>query len=96
MSGLLANPKNLNVYLRSKNFEKEPELCPIEDPWYFTKYGKEQFSEKMLGLMTSPNVRASQQSKKRLDLPPVNNLLPKNLDVLPPRDEASKKPMLIK
>jgi insulysin len=29
MSCLLANPKNLNVYLRSKNFEKEPELCPI-------------------------------------------------------------------
>jgi hypothetical protein len=34
--------------------------------------------------MRSPNVKASQESKlgKKLDLPPPNNLLPKNLDVL--------------
>ena len=41
MSELLVQPQNLNIYLRSKTFEATPELCPIEDPWYFTKYGKE-------------------------------------------------------
>lgn len=39
MSELLSDPSNLNIYIRSKTFT--PEQCPIEDPWYFTKYGKE-------------------------------------------------------
>ena len=98
MSELLVNPKNLNIYLRSKTFESTPELCPIEDNWYLTKYGKEQFNEKLLSLMTAPNVRESQKSKKNLDLPPQNNLLPKNLDVLPHLEgaETNKKPVLLK
>jgi len=98
MSGLISDPRNLNIYLRSKSFEKTPEACPIEDPWYKTKYGKEKFSEKLLGLMVSPKV--AQHKNKQLDLPPPNNLLPKNLDVLPTLskedDEVSKKPVLIK
>lgn len=41
MSDMLADPKNVNIYLRSKTFEATPDLVPIQDPWYFTKYGKE-------------------------------------------------------
>lgn len=41
MSEMLTDPKNVNIYLRSKTFEASPDLCPIQDPWYFTKYGKE-------------------------------------------------------
>lgn len=58
-STMLAEPTNLNIYLRSKTFTPE-EHCPIEDPWYFTKYGKEQFSESLLSLMSKPNVERTQ------------------------------------
>jgi secreted Zn-dependent insulinase-like peptidase len=95
MSELLTQPQNLNIYLRSKTFSEEQ--CPIADPWYFTKYGKEKFSDRILQLITSPNAL---QTKKRLDLPPPNNLLPKNLDVLPPLPLSSadyaKKPVLLR
>lgn len=36
--------------------------------------------------MLHPNVAIT---KKKLDLPPPNNLLPKNLDILPKNDEFS-------
>lgn len=49
MSEILTNPKHLNIFLRSKTFQDEQ--CPITDPWYFTKYGKEHFSEKLLSLI---------------------------------------------
>jgi secreted Zn-dependent insulinase-like peptidase len=84
MSELIADPKNLNIYIRSKSFEKNPELTPLEDQWYFTKYGKEKFNETLLRRMTQPSVT---QSTKKLDLPPPNLLLPKNLDVLPKSDD---------
>jgi secreted Zn-dependent insulinase-like peptidase len=29
MSELLTDPKNVNIYLRSKTFEASPDLCPI-------------------------------------------------------------------
>ena len=51
MSDLLFNPKNLNIYLRSKNFDVSTQ-CTLEDPFYNTKYGREPFSEHLLGLMT--------------------------------------------
>lgn len=74
----------MNMYLRSKTFEKTPNLCTIDDPWYHTKYGKEPFSEKLLKCMIKPDVSVTQKVKgKKLDLPPPNNLLPKSLDLLP-------------
>jgi secreted Zn-dependent insulinase-like peptidase len=42
--------------------------------------------------MNNPNVVTS---KKILDLPPPNNLIPKNLDVLPPNPELSQRPILV-
>jgi insulysin len=90
MSELLTNPKNTNIYLRSKTFEKQPELCPITDPWYYTKYGKEAFPSALFSRMTSPNV----SGKKPLDLPPPNVLLPKSLDML--SSAAPGKPTLLK
>lgn len=93
MSDLLVNPKNLNIYLRSKTFSEEPSLTPIEDRWYKTKYGKEAFNEKLLKIMTQPSVKIT---KKKLDLPPANNLLPKNLDVLPATVPPMEKPELMR
>lgn len=94
MSKHIINPHNLNIYHRSKNFESKPELVPQEDRWYKTKYGKEKFSEKLLNLITNPNSKGS--GKKHLDLPPANNLLPKNLDVLPVAQEGDKPYLLQK
>ena len=51
MSELLTNPKNLNIYIRSKNFDASSQ-CTLEDPFYSTKYGREPFSEHLLRLMT--------------------------------------------
>jgi insulysin len=93
MSSLIVDPNNANIYMRSKSFEGKPEVVPIEDQWYGTKYGKAKFDEKLLKLMKEPNVPPS---RKRLDLPPANPLLPKNLDVLPKADPAQTKPELLR
>lgn len=53
MSNLIADPKNLNIYMRSKSFEKD---CTREDKWYKTKYSRESFSEDLLKIITAPNV----------------------------------------
>ena len=90
MANLIADPKNLNIFFRSKSFENE---CTLEDKWFGTKFSKEGFSEHLLTLMKSPNVKIT---KKVLDLPPVNTLLPKNLDILPEDPENTHKPMLLK
>ena len=42
--------------------------------------------------MLSPNI---QFKNKKIDLPPVNNLLPKSLDILDKDEEYSKKPVLL-
>jgi secreted Zn-dependent insulinase-like peptidase len=93
MSELIADPKNLNIYIRSKSFESNPELVPLEDQWYFTKYGKEKFNEDLIKCMKTPSVEAS---RKKLDLPPPNPLLPKNLDVLPKSEPVQTKPELVR
>ena len=43
--------------------------------------------------MRNPNV---DQSKRKLDLPPLNNLLPKNLDILPENPQYASTPQLVK
>lgn len=78
------------VLLRSKSFEGE---CPLEDPWYFTKYSMQKFSENQLSLMKNPSKIIPHGS---VGLPPKNTLLPKSLDILPPVEEESKTPKLVK
>lgn len=81
---MIADPKYVNIYLRSKSFA---ETSNLEDYWYKTKYSREAFTEHHLKLMQSPSLSAS--AKKKIDLPPPNNLIPKNLGVLPPNPELS-------
>lgn len=54
MSNLLTDPKNVNIYIRSKSFDTKPELTPIEDRWYKTKYGKEHFNPALLQKINHP------------------------------------------
>lgn len=49
MLDLLCDPKNLNIYIRSKSYES---VCTKEDTWYKTKYLRESFNEGQLRLMT--------------------------------------------
>lgn len=93
MSTLLTDPKNVNIYIRSKSFDNKADLTPLEDRWYKTKYGKEPFSPALLQKIQAPSIPAA---KKQLGLPPKNNLLPKNLEVLSKEEESSKKPYLLK
>jgi len=48
----MLDPKNLNIYIRSKSFES---ICDKEDKWYKTKYTRSAFSEELLRLIQSPN-----------------------------------------
>lgn len=58
-----------------------------------TKYCKAPYSDELLTIMKSPNVKYNQ---KKLDLPPSNHFIPKNLDVLAKQPELSTKPVLLK
>jgi secreted Zn-dependent insulinase-like peptidase len=78
--------------LRSKSFEGAAELNK-EDYWYKTKYGYAPFPESLLKKMLSPSVKIT---TKKLDLPPPNNLLPENLDVLSPEPESSARPFILR
>jgi len=47
----------------------------------------------MLQMMKNPNCVIR---NKKLDLPPKNNLIPKNFDIHPPNEKFSKQPVLLK
>lgn len=53
MSNLIADPSNLNIYLKSKKVENETNLV---DPWYNTKYSKAPFSDELMSRMKNPNL----------------------------------------
>jgi secreted Zn-dependent insulinase-like peptidase len=86
----ICNPLNTNILLRSKSFENETNL---KAEWYNTKYSSIPFPQELLEKMTHPKCPITH---KKLDLPPPNNLIPKNFDVLPENVEQSQQPRLIK
>lgn len=83
MTELLCDPKNLLVFLRSKSFEGK--LKDMEY-WYKTPYETEKINEALLGRILKPDAPISD---KKLDLPPMNNLIPDDFKIL------SKRPTLI-
>lgn len=89
MANLIADPKNLNIYFRSKKFEGQ---CELDDIWYHTKYSCEKFSESIKAKMINPNPEIKD---KKIDLPPENTLLPQNFDLLPKDESLPKIPSLI-
>lgn len=76
--------------LRSKSFEEETDQ--IEE-WYQTKYKVEDFSPSLLQKMQKPNLKLE---KLKLDIPPKNNLIPTNFDILEANEGLSKIPVLLK
>lgn len=90
LAEMLCDPSNLMLFLRSKSFEG---MELKEEKWFKTKYSIEPIPEDLLKLMTNP---ACDTSTKKIDLPPINLLIPKNFDVLPKNEELSKQTQLLK
>jgi 1-pyrroline-5-carboxylate dehydrogenase len=72
-------PDNMLVALVSHSCK---DFVNTEEKWYKTMYSYEDFSEGMKKLLYEPKVGPSKNGK-RLDLPPANILIPKNVDLLP-------------
>mmetsp|Transcript_12503 Transcript_12503/g.21036 ORF Transcript_12503/g.21036 Transcript_12503/m.21036 type:complete len:243 (+) Transcript_12503:1089-1817(+) len=82
--------ERVSIFLRSKSFEGK---TTEEAEWYSTKFSSETIPDELLQKMKNP---ASPVGSKKLDLPPANNLIPKNFDVLAKQEDHSAKPKLIK
>jgi secreted Zn-dependent insulinase-like peptidase len=85
----LCDINKLNILLRSKQFENQTN--EVEE-WYQTKYSVTNFSEQLKQRMTNPNIEFK---KSKLDLPPKNNLIPTNFDILNENPEYSETPKLL-
>ena len=62
--------------MRSKSFEQE---CTEKEEFFGTKYCVSNISQELLSKMKNPKC---QINNKKIDLPPKNNLIPKNFDLL--------------
>lgn len=80
----LCDPQNCNIEMRSKSYETE---CTETDEWFGTKFCVGPIPDNMLQKMKNPNCEIK---SKKLGLPPKNNLIPKNFDILPPNETYSK------
>ena len=74
----------------SKSFEDDS--LPIHHKWYKFNYSCEKISDARLNELRSPQI---EDNGKALDLPPVNNLIAANFDILPEDETFSKCPKLI-
>ena len=83
ISEQLCDPLKCNIEMRSKTYESE---CSETDYWFGTKYCTGPIPEDMLQMMKNPNCEIR---NKKLDLPPRNNLIPKNFDIHPPNEKFS-------
>jgi len=85
------NPDNCLVILQSKSLD--PATLTEHEHWYDINYTVEKFDEELRAALLNPQIV---DNGKKLDLPPPNNLLPKNFDVLPEDASNSEKPQLLK
>ena len=77
---------NLNIYFRSKSFEKE---CNLVEEYCGTKYCKDKLD------ITEDEIN-SYKCDHIFDYPPENKFIPKKFDLLPPPEKISKYPEKIK
>ena len=74
----LANPKQALVILSSKSLPEESLTIP--EKWYKQNYSLEKIPEARINEL---NAASAPDNGKALDLPPVNNLIATNFDILP-------------
>ena len=87
----LCRTDNINIYLHSQSFTDE-ELTETEE-WFSTRHTISKFSDELIAKMMNPKCEIK---SKKLGLPPPNNLIPKNFDILPKNEKYSRKPTLLK
>jgi secreted Zn-dependent insulinase-like peptidase len=87
---MICDPQNLIIFLSSKKLEKEAGDWK-KAPYYNTLYEQKPISDELLQLIKNP--LKCEMSKKKLDLPPKNNMIAKNFNLLD--FEKSLEPRLI-
>lgn len=74
----LCKPEKCNIILKSKSF-KDQEFINQTEEWYNTEYGVIDMPEDLLKVCKEPKCVIK---NKKIGLPPPNDLIPKNFDVL--------------
>jgi secreted Zn-dependent insulinase-like peptidase len=90
-SSLLCEADSVAIFLSSQSFKSEEETYS-KAQWYGTKYKVTPFSESLKDLIHNPRCPIA---SKKLDLPPKNNMIPKNFDILEEDKESSEKAKLV-
>lgn len=90
VNGMLIDPTRTAIFLRSKSFADKTDQVA---EYFSTNYSVEPFPAELVEKMTNPN---SVITSKKLDLPPVNKLIPTNFDLLPEDTTVSKEPVQLK
>lgn len=84
---ILADPSKSLILLSSKSFSDD--TLPIHEKWYKFNYSLEKFTQERLTQLTAASAL---DNGKKLDLPPPNNLIATNFDVLPEDLTLSARP----
>lgn len=87
----LANPTNTLVFITSQTFEDVD--LPLKEKWYKIDYSSRKFSDEMMSSLRKPVINLN---GLKLDLPPQNNLLPKNFEILAEDVSLSDRVKLLK
>lgn len=83
----IANPANTLCILLSKSFT-DSEL-PLKEKWYKLDFSSEVYSDSLKNALLNPEIV---NNGKSLNLPPQNNLLPENFDIIEKDNSATGKP----
>jgi len=92
IAGLMASSENTLIFLSSKSFEGEN---MEKERWYNVPWMKEKYSTERIAAMKDTSAPDKSTNGLKLDLPPANDLLPKNFDILPNDPEQSAKPIRV-
>ena len=90
LANLIADPTNTMCFVTAKSFKTED--LTLKEKWYNLDYSSEGYGTDLLNQMKNPVVA---DNGKKLDLPPINNFLPKNFDILPEDATVSTNPVKI-
>lgn len=80
------NTENLLIQVSSKSLESS---CDLTEPIYGTKYSQEKISSEILAAFTNPDL-SFKKSNKTIGLPPKNVFIPKSMQVLVDKNNASE------
>lgn len=86
----ICNPKNCNIVIRSKSFDGKTDRV---EQWLETKFSVEDIPSSLFAKMQNPNICFKDV---KMTLPPPNNLIPKNFEILDKNEKLSTKPEMVR